>query len=175
MRGMGTIYERPGTRLLWVKYYLLGSLTPSANRPRRRTTKKQKSSSSSGSRGARNAPRWGASRNCWMTYLSSTKPTDRSHLKTSAGRPFDTKSKGWRRSLPKQRSIVRWLSYERHFRDGAVATPPKVGYVQRFPMFTENNVRKGYLDRDGYAKMRKALPPELRSLFVVAYISNGTR
>jgi integrase len=32
-------------------------------------------------------------------------------------------------------------------------------------------VEKGFLDRDGYAKMREALPAELRPLFVVAYNS----
>lgn len=55
------------------------------------------------------------------------------------------------------------------FRDGAAATPVKVGIVPRFPMFTENNVRKGFLEQKDFAKMRDALPEDLRPLFVVAY------
>jgi integrase len=48
-------------------------------------------------------------------------------------------------------------------------TPPKVHVVPYFPMITETHVRQGFLTDDQYAKLRDALGPDLRPLFVCGY------
>lgn len=52
---------------------------------------------------------------------------------------------------------------------GRRRTPAKVLVVPYFPMVQETTVRTGFLPDEVYAKLRDALPLELRPLFVVAY------
>jgi hypothetical protein len=51
---------------------------------------------------------------------------------------------------------------------GRKVTPPKVIVVPYFPMVAENNARQGFLTDEQYAKLRDALPDEVKSLFVTA-------
>jgi integrase len=191
MRGMSTIYERPGTRLLWVKYYLPGQ--PNPVRESTKTSDYEEAKEFLKQRIARRTQRSTAGRveellddlsEFYETHRPKSfedfcRPAVELHLRPYFGR-----------FRPDQVTTPRLIRYQKQrleeeaakatinremallrkaFRDGAAATPPKVGNVPRFPMFTENNVRKGFLDRDGYAKMRDALPSELCPLFVVAY------
>lgn len=50
-------------------------------------------------------------------------------------------------------------------------TPPKVAVVPYFPMKKETTVRQGFLNDDEYVKMRDALEPALRPLFVCGYMT----
>lgn len=52
---------------------------------------------------------------------------------------------------------------------GRQRTPAKVLVVPYFPMVQETTVRKGFLADEVYARLRDALPSELRPLFVVGY------
>jgi integrase len=54
---------------------------------------------------------------------------------------------------------------------GRKSTPPKVDRVPWFPMVKEDNARQGFLTDDQYAKLRDALPDDLRPLFVTAYFT----
>ena len=57
------------------------------------------------------------------------------------------------------------------FHNGRKRTPPKVVAVPYFPMVKEGVVRKGFLSDEQYAALRDELPPELKALFVTAYIT----
>jgi integrase len=57
----------------------------------------------------------------------------------------------------------------RSFHLGAEATPRKVVVIPKFPMFTENNVRTGFLEHEQYRSLLVELPAELQPLFVVGY------
>lgn len=59
----------------------------------------------------------------------------------------------------------------RAYHVGRKRTPPKVQIVPYFPMVAETNVRQGFLSDDDYAKLRDALEPELRTLFVCGYMT----
>jgi integrase len=56
---------------------------------------------------------------------------------------------------------------------GRKRTPPKVLNVPYFPMVKETNIRQGFLSDEDYAKLRDALPAELKPLFVVAYATGA--
>src|ERR1035441_6909758 len=57
------------------------------------------------------------------------------------------------------------------FHNARKRTPPKVLNVPYFPMIEETTVRKGFLSDEQYAALRDALPAELKSLFVTAYLT----
>jgi integrase len=57
------------------------------------------------------------------------------------------------------------------FHNARKRTPPKVLNVPYFPMVEETTVRKGFLTDEQYAKLRDALPQELKALFVTAYLT----
>jgi integrase len=57
------------------------------------------------------------------------------------------------------------------FHNGRKRTPPKVNVVPFFPMIKETTVRTGFLDDEVYAKLRDALPTELKALFVCGYVA----
>lgn len=50
-------------------------------------------------------------------------------------------------------------------------TPPKVLAVPYFPISKSDNARQGFINFDGYDKLRKELPVSLEPLFVLAYHS----
>ncbi len=54
---------------------------------------------------------------------------------------------------------------------GRKCTPPKVNALPYFPMVRENNARQGFLTDEQYAKLRDALPDDLKPLFVTAYFT----
>jgi integrase len=54
---------------------------------------------------------------------------------------------------------------------GRKYAPPKVITIPYFPMVTENNARQGFLTDERYAKLRDALPDEVKPLFVTAYFT----
>lgn len=58
---------------------------------------------------------------------------------------------------------------ERALRLGSQCDPPKVSRVVHVPMLVENNVRTGFLDDEGYLRLKQALPEHLRPIFIVAY------
>jgi integrase len=67
-------------------------------------------------------------------------------------------------------SINRELAIlKRAFHLAAESDPPRVTRVPHFPMLEENNVRKGFLEHEAYAKLRDALPEGVQLLFVIAY------
>jgi integrase len=69
-------------------------------------------------------------------------------------------------------TVNRELSIVRtSFHNARKRTPPKVLIVPYFPMVQETTVRTGFLTDAEYTKLRGALPPELRPLFVCAYIT----
>jgi integrase len=47
--------------------------------------------------------------------------------------------------------------------------PPKVLRPIHIPMLEEDNVRTGFLDDEGYLRLRQELPAHLRPIFVIAY------
>jgi integrase len=47
--------------------------------------------------------------------------------------------------------------------------PPLVSRVPFIPKLDEDNVRQGFLEHDVYLRLREALPPHLKAIFVVAY------
>jgi integrase len=57
------------------------------------------------------------------------------------------------------------------FNLGRKATPPIVDRIPYFPMAPENNARQGFLTDGEYAKLRDALPDDLKPLFVTAYFT----
>ncbi len=57
----------------------------------------------------------------------------------------------------------------RGFQLGYQSDPPLVARVPHFPKLTEDNARTGFLKRTEYEKLLKALPVELRLLFVFGY------
>lgn len=57
------------------------------------------------------------------------------------------------------------------FHNARKRTPPKVLNLPYFPMVEETTVRKGFLTDEQYAKLRDALPEELKALFVTAYLT----
>jgi integrase len=61
------------------------------------------------------------------------------------------------------------------FHNGRKRTPPKVNIIPYFPMVTESNVRTGFLSDEQYAALRDALLPELKPLFVTAYLTGIRR
>jgi integrase len=61
------------------------------------------------------------------------------------------------------------------FHNARKRTPPKVSIVPYFPMVTETNIRTGFLSDEQYAALRDALLPELKALFVAAYITGIRR
>jgi len=58
---------------------------------------------------------------------------------------------------------------ERAFALASESDPPKVARLVRIPMLEEDNVRTGFLDDEGYVRLKRALPEYLIPLFVVAY------
>jgi integrase len=58
---------------------------------------------------------------------------------------------------------------ERAFALAARCEPPKVLRAIHVPMLAEDNVRTGFLDDEGYMRLRQELPEYLRPIFVVAY------
>jgi len=58
---------------------------------------------------------------------------------------------------------------DRAFALAAQCEPPKVMRAIHVPMLTEDNVRTGFLDDEGYLRLRQELPEYLRPIFVVAY------
>lgn len=52
------------------------------------------------------------------------------------------------------------------FHNGRKVTPPKVIQVPYFPMVKETTVREGFLDDEGYMRLRDQLPEYLRLVFV---------
>ncbi len=58
---------------------------------------------------------------------------------------------------------------KRAFRLAAQCTPPKVGMVPYIPMLKENNVRKGFFEKEDFLKLRAALPFYLRPVLNFAY------
>lgn len=57
----------------------------------------------------------------------------------------------------------------RAFALAAACDPPKVSRVIHVPMLPERNVRTGFLDDQGYLRLRQELPEWLRPLLVVGY------
>jgi integrase len=58
---------------------------------------------------------------------------------------------------------------KRALRLGAECDPPKVSYVPHIAKLVENNVRKGFLDDEGYLRLRQELPDYLKPMLVVGY------
>jgi integrase len=54
---------------------------------------------------------------------------------------------------------------------GRKCTPPKVNALPYFPMVREENTRQGFLTDEQFAKLRDALPDDLKPLFVTAYFT----
>lgn len=54
---------------------------------------------------------------------------------------------------------------------GKRRTPPKVLQIPYFPVVAENNIRRGFLSDEEYDKLLVQLPPELKPLFVTAYVT----
>ena len=61
------------------------------------------------------------------------------------------------------------------FHNARKRTPPKVLTVPYFPMVEETTVRRGFLTDQQYAALRNALPAEMKSLFVTAYLTGIRR
>jgi integrase len=57
------------------------------------------------------------------------------------------------------------------FHNARKRTPPKVNQVPYFPMVEETTVRKGFLTDEQYAILRNELPPDLKGLFVTAFMT----
>jgi integrase len=57
------------------------------------------------------------------------------------------------------------------FHNARKRTPPKVTAVPFFPMVKETTVRSGFLDDEVYVKLRDAIAPELKALFVCGYVA----
>jgi len=58
------------------------------------------------------------------------------------------------------------------FNLGRKCTPPKVDRLPYFPLVSEaGNARQGFLTDEQYAKLRDALPDDLKPLFVTAYFT----
>jgi integrase len=75
-----------------------------------------------------------------------------------------------RREEASNASINRELAIlKRAFHLAFESDPPRVNRIPHFPMLEENNVRKGFLEHEAYAKLRDALPEGVQLLFVVAY------
>jgi integrase len=55
------------------------------------------------------------------------------------------------------------------------ATPPKVGFVPKFRMLPEDNIRKGFLDHAQYLALLEALPEELRLPLIIGYHTGARR
>jgi len=67
-------------------------------------------------------------------------------------------------------TINRRLSaLKKAFNLAAKCTPPKVAHVPYIPMMKENNVRKGFIEYDGYLSIFEALPGYLKPIFQFAY------
>jgi len=58
---------------------------------------------------------------------------------------------------------------ERAFALGSEFDPPKVVRTIHIPMLQEDNVRTGFLDDEGYVRLKHELPEYLKLMFVVAY------
>ena len=58
---------------------------------------------------------------------------------------------------------------ERAFALASESDPPKVVRRIHIPMLQEDNVRIGFLDDEGYVRLKQELPDYLRPMFVVAY------
>jgi integrase len=81
-----------------------------------------------------------------------------------------------RREGASNASINRELAIvKRAFHLGAASDPPRVARVPSITMLEENNVRKGFLEHDGYRRLRDELPHESRLLLVVAYHVGGRK
>ncbi len=57
----------------------------------------------------------------------------------------------------------------RSYHLGMEATPPLVAVAPRFPMLPENNVRRGFVAPEDYAKLKAEMPAELLPLLIVGY------
>ena len=58
---------------------------------------------------------------------------------------------------------------------GARQTPPKVDKVPYIPMLKENNVRKGFFEREDFVAVRNALPEYLKPVVTFAYNTGWRR
>ena len=58
---------------------------------------------------------------------------------------------------------------QRAFVLAAECDPPKVVRALHIPMLAEDNVRVGFLDDEGYVRLKRELPDYLKPMFVVAY------
>jgi integrase len=81
-----------------------------------------------------------------------------------------------RDSLPSVASINRELSLlKRAFRLAKNSTPPKVHQVPYVPIMQEDNIRKDFLDQEGYAALKAALPSHLKPILVLMWHSGWRR
>jgi integrase len=73
-------------------------------------------------------------------------------------------------------TINRELSaLKRAFNIGYRCTPSKVAQVPYVPMLKEHNVRKGFIEYEGYLALKDALPEYLKSVLTFAYFSGWRR
>jgi len=64
---------------------------------------------------------------------------------------------------------------KRGFRLASRATPPKVARVPYIQMPTNDNVRKGFIEQEGYTQLLAALPEYLRPVVTMAYYTGMRR
>jgi integrase len=75
-----------------------------------------------------------------------------------------------RRKYAANATINRELAVvSRAFHIALTADPPVVARMPHIPRLSEDNVREGFLDLDGYRRLLAELPAHLRPLFVVGY------
>jgi integrase len=60
---------------------------------------------------------------------------------------------------------------KRAFKLASQMTPPKVARAPYVPMVRVNNVRKGFIEREQFTKLRDALPEYLKPLLTAAYLT----
>jgi len=76
----------------------------------------------------------------------------------------------------KQQTIQQELALlKRGFRLASRATPPKVARVPYIQMPTNDNVRKGFIEHEGYTQLLAALPEYLRPVVTMAYYTGMRR
>lgn len=96
------------------------------------------------------------------------------HLKaatvsTDRMREYRDKGKATGRS---EATCNRELSLLTAFNLGRKCTPPKVDRLPYFPIVSEEgNARQGFLTDQQYAKLRDALPDDLKPFFITAYFT----
>jgi integrase len=102
-----------------------------------------------------------------MPFFGKLKAT---RVSTERMREYRDKRKAAGRS---DATVNRELSILRtDFNLGRKCTPPKVDRLPYFPIVSETgNARQGFLTDEQYAKLRDALPDDLKPLFVTAYFT----